>query len=72
MTWTTDVPKEPGWYWMKTAKLKPEVAKIYHSEFRHGLAVARAYHDGVERLDEFASGRRGVEWAGPIPEPEDA
>ncbi len=71
LRWTTDIPTEPGWYWMRSSKLRPEVCHVYESQFGRGLSVARVYHDEIETLSEFVLCRRNVEWAGPIPMPEE-
>lgn len=71
MNWTTEPPSEPGWYWMKSKKIQPEVVNIMRFWDRL-LSVGRAYNDEREPLSDFISCRRGVQWAGPIPEPEDA
>ena len=83
MTWTTDVPKEPGWYWLRYTG--------YKSRQVHKLPIQLAYPEtgGMLVADKLAMREesRGeyhfreirfptdcepVEWAGPIPEPEDA
>lgn len=69
MTWTTEPPKKPGFYWVRSSKITAEVCFVFSN---NGLFVSRVYNDESEPLEGFISCRRGVEWAGPIPEPEDA
>ncbi len=71
LLWTTDTPTEPGWYWVRSTKIKPEVCRVYVSQIGKGLCVARAYHDEIETLSEFLFCRHNVEWAGPIRMPEE-
>ena len=72
MTWTTDVPKEPGFYWMRSSKITAEVCCVFFSPFHDGLHVMRVYNDESEPLEGFVSCRRDAQWAGPLPDPEDA
>ncbi|ATD81113.1 MULTISPECIES: Lar family restriction alleviation protein [Desulfovibrio] len=50
LTWTTDPPKVPGWYWWRDVSHKGEATIQYMSQSQ------------VERLKTYP----GEEWAGPI------
>lgn len=71
MKWTSETPTEPGWYWCRYVNCKPEIVKVYASDYHRGLTVARLNLIGDERIDLFQNQRRrGMQWAGPIPMPE--
>jgi hypothetical protein len=69
MTWTTEKPTVPGWYWWKPKQYYPVIVEIYRLEVRgkHYLMIGNCneHHEGDL---EYAEG----EWAGPIPPPEEA
>ena len=57
MTWTTDTPTKPGWYWWRS--------KIPHTDFWtcptiRDITVSALLNDNL-----------WGQWAGPIPEPEE-
>lgn len=69
MKWTTDKPTQPGWYWIKDGS----AARIVELEIGtfDGVYVAWVWQVGSRAqipLERFNCG----EWAGPIPEPEEA
>ena len=64
MTWTTEQPKVPGWYWFKG---------------EYGIRIAWIKHDS-RKMNELYAVIGGVgnwmstlhgQWAGPIPEPQE-
>jgi hypothetical protein len=69
MTWTTERPTEPGWYWYKATKHLPAIiVYVYHSHNNplpgNGLLVAYVGLD-EHRNSAMISG----EWAGPLEPP---
>lgn len=74
MKWTTDLPSEEGWYWMRRGN-KTEIV----STLRMGsdmdpwqepsLQVRTSATGCYERLSH--ANFRGSEWAGPIDQPTD-
>jgi hypothetical protein len=65
MTWTTDKPTEPGWYWLRHVHISAEIGFCYQAKKRWW--VATAYRDHPLEMSYFM----GFQWSGPIPEPED-
>ena len=63
LTWTTDKPTKPGWYWYKAWDTRARVVEVVESDLRRRLAVARteALVDELEE-DKYL-------WAGPLEEP---
>lgn len=62
LKFTKEKPKE-GWYWLRKAGKKPEVVNVDRGRYVMGYSYGAPLSD--EMFDD-------VEWAGPIPEPEDA
>lgn len=80
MTWTTEKPSKPGWYWHKGESY--HVPGTVYAEQYDGIVEIVLADDGLGFLALFVNevGRdssapivqwRG-QWAGPIPEPEEA
>lgn len=70
MKWTSEPPKEPGWYWYKDPSETPSVAYVYDKS--HGSLMIENC-PGPERsmvLTFHPDRTRGL-WSGPIPEPEE-
>ena len=74
MTWTTERPTEPGWYWFEVGNDSP--ARMT----RNIRAIVLVGEDPLytpPRLrvqfpqGTFHVGRMGGRWAGPIPQPEE-
>jgi hypothetical protein len=63
LTWTTDKPTEPGWYWFQDSWVGPYIVWIYWADSSKKDLIAHG------REDYSVSVRYG-QWAGPIPEPE--
>jgi hypothetical protein len=59
MTWTTEKPTVPGWYWWKSKQYSPVIVEIYRLEVRGESYLLI----GVEDAEGL--------WAGPIPLPEE-
>lgn len=69
LRWTTDTPTEQGWYWMRGKNVEPEVCDIYEAQYARCLYIARS--NGVMvKLSGFVA-IYDVEFAGPIPMPEE-
>ena len=55
MTWTTELPTEPGWYWLKTAD-KIMICKIYLDlEFSDKVLLIQAFGYDEELLPSAPS-----------------
>jgi hypothetical protein len=61
MTWTTNLPKEPGWYWWRSSRQEPAPVKLFQ------MSNGDLYSKAGLRVHEFSLGQ----WAGPIPLPEE-
>lgn len=61
LRWTTENPTKPGWYWIRYGYDKPNPLVVHVTE-SNGIW----YRDSWV-LDQSET----VEWAGPIPEPEE-
>ena len=64
MKWTKERPKESGWYWVDDGKVQ-----IAWVDFDGKDISVLFLNDFVYDISEFK--QEYVEWAGPIPEPED-
>lgn len=62
MTWTTERPQRPGWYWFRNTDYDIRMVHVVHSE----TALVEEETDGDQH--ELPDG----EWAGPLAPPEDA
>lgn len=71
MTWTTEKPIQPGWYWYRDSSIddEPEIYKLFIGE-----------HNGMPRMYVRESmGEGGIwiayffdgQWAGPLVPPEE-
>lgn len=72
LTYTTEPPTEPGWYWMRlpwsTDSDSDECVQVYHD--RDG--VLRAHYGSAPVNPRPALFPAGTLWAGPIPRPVEA
>jgi hypothetical protein len=70
LTWTTEKPSEPGWYWCRSAPgcKHGYVPAIYEVHDCPGTA-----HEGRLRVGRFAwmDELKDCLWSGPIPTPEE-
>ncbi len=65
LTWTKQVPVEPGWYWMRCNygdEREPRIARV--RDYAGDLAIGNSHLRGWTSLERY-------EWAGPIPLPGD-
>jgi hypothetical protein len=62
LTWTTDKPTAPGWYWQRFTGSLPAVLYVYED---HEERLIVKFDIGNEPVDDL----KKSEWAGPIPEP---
>lgn len=62
MTWTTDKPTRPGWYWWRYDATSPTPA-IYHVELDHKALITRGWMNSALPLVDDG------EWAGPLEPP---
>lgn len=73
LKWTKEKPTEPGWYWWRFEKnIVPHMVYVVHESTMRPVQTDRMlilYPNSKKELDVET---RGGEWAGPIPEPEDA
>lgn len=66
MTWTTDLPKAPGWYWWRPW---PTADERWVFQIIDGLRVAGSRFVGLPAVAKVSQGHPECQWAGPIPEP---
>ena len=66
MTWTTDVPKEPGRYWLKNSNGNVSIVEVRQ------LDGEVQWRTAIGWFTPLTPGRIHAHWAGPIPEPEGA
>lgn len=60
MTWTTEKPTVPGWYWFLDCRTHPSHAKpLYYAE------------SDIKALVYHGSSVQFFRWSGPIPAPEE-
>jgi hypothetical protein len=62
MTWPTDTPTQPGFYWMKTEGMKSRVVEINEDQ-HHGLYIVQSGRALADIPDHDRV------WAGPLDEP---
>ena len=62
MKWTSELPTEPGWYWVRNSTTKHKNIVLVFD----GLVAGNYTCLKVEEAHEIYG-----EWAGPIPEPEE-
>lgn len=67
MKWTTEPPKEPGYYWLRVL-VATRIVYISKAMYEDSL-VYEIGTDSVTRLSN--SVLKDAQWAGPIPEPEE-
>lgn len=68
LRWTEDVPKVPGWYWMKHQRGSVEIVRL---EYYLDIDFTVSYTD-TECSDRLSEVDKHTMWAGPIPQPQDA
>lgn len=66
LRWTMETPKEPGIYWYRD-KVRRDPIVVTYDPIKN---YAREGHLG-HPLDKLAAEYKPIEWAGPIPEPEE-
>lgn len=64
LTWTTDRPTRPGWYFLRLGAAPPRVREVAATE-DDGLCVV----DGRSNFWPLSTHYLGYSWAGPIAEP---
>jgi hypothetical protein len=69
MEWTSNMPTEAGWYWIKANGMSPTVMQIFSRQ--EALCWSNHISKKVERLDTISQGLSGIKWAGPIPQPDE-
>ena len=65
MTWTTDTPTHPGWYWFQPHNMKPRVIELIAEQEPQRLLIAES-STPVDTLEGTT-----YRWAGPIDSPEE-
>lgn len=63
LKWTSNLPTEPGWYWIMSYNKKPSMVEVRVIDGRLMLT------SGV--INVTLNIFEGCLWAGPIPEPEE-
>ena len=66
MKWTSEVPQEDGWYWLKANHFYQCVLFEYHTPKRGGPTILVCGTEADFHMHDFSN----AQWAGPIPEPE--
>jgi len=63
LTWTTDTPTKPGWYWCQMRDMRPHVVEVVAAQDSRRLTVAQTetYVDDLEP--------ENYRWAGPLIQP---
>lgn len=64
LTWTSELPTVPGWYWCRLIQDRPVV--VWIRKFPNGLYVIDRQVNPAP-LDCYAQ----YHWSGPIPEPKE-
>ena len=65
LTWTTEPPKVPGWYWCRLSKLNmPRCVEVYGSEGGLRFGSGDSWREPSMSVES-----EGFEWAGPIAPP---
>lgn len=69
MTWTNDLPTEPGWYWIRynSSCLSSEIQEVKIK--RNGFEVGSPGHPFIESIGLLEKTDLCLEYSGPIEEP---
>ena len=65
MTWTTDAPTKPGWYWFQVRRMKPRVIEVIAEHEPERLLIA----ESSTPVDVLAGSI--YRWAGPLDPPQE-
>ena len=65
MTWTTDAPTKPGWYWFQVRRMKPRVIEVIAEHEPERLLIA----ESSTPVDVLAGSIYW--WAGPLDPPQE-
>lgn len=69
LRWTKEHPTKEGWYWYRDKVTEPIMSLITTLDHQLVMNAYRRYQNAlIDRLD----GEYDEEWAGPIPDPEEA
>ena len=69
LTWTTQRPTVPGWYWLDWFEVKPQVVLV---TIRPSDSYSTVWFNGTEiseTVEVIHKDWESTRWAGPIPEP---
>ena len=71
LTWTTDKPTEPGWYWYKFAEGPPSVVYALHPS---GMSIVEVLYDQTGLFCRHPDNDKSLieldgHWAGPLEPP---
>lgn len=66
LTWTTEAPTEPGWYWAKPAVGAADIVEVS----RKGGAMSVVFYSAFSPPDNVYVDDIDCQWAGPIEPPE--
>jgi hypothetical protein len=70
MTWTTEKPSKPGWYWYRSPTDRVQIIELveWNNELRAvGVSPDMHLHLETHRMPHASD----AEWAGPLPPPEE-
>ncbi len=65
MKWTSELPRQEGWYWVRATQSRKGVVHVYQDR---NLLVDMDWYEMT--VENYAKAKQGTEWSGPIPEPE--
>ena len=65
MTWTTDTPTKPGWYWFRVRQMKPRIIEVIAEHEPERLLIS----ESATPVDALQGSIYG--WAGPLEVPQD-
>jgi len=67
LEWTEQPPEEPGWYWVRDKPGNELVLSVYYPDDIEWLCIKTS---GGKMLGRVVPEPNGLQWAGPIPEPD--
>ena len=69
LRWTSETPTEPGWYWYRRTDGGGRSVVMLYNAYLDGRMCVYRYPEKPVPAKNFCNG--DVEWAGPIPEPQE-
>lgn len=69
LTWTTDKPTKPGWYWLKWPDDDDTGKNITLTKVRFEFGKLEVYTIGNDEVDPLSEFGDSYQWAGPLEPP---